>query len=543
MSDNITELHYTTTTDTTNENTTNENTNQSQQSSQSSQSSTLSIADAILKELERITETKQPEQPSMILNADQAKAANYLKDFLNNNQRSFLLLGPAGTGKTSTITNVFNESKLNIIFCSFTNKATQVLKNMSKKYKITFNAQFSTIHKLLALEPVYGSDYDEVKFNFDKTKINLKSYDVIVFDECSTISLELFNYIIQAWEYTQFQSDKKLKYIFLGDYWQLPPIQEDSSTVFTTAKSEKWPISSLSIVMRSTNELMDQINKELISWVNVFRKPNDNLDLYNNFQRDFPYNMLPKNKYDIYLSNSDAIIQKYLSEWKKQSDIVVITYSRSNCDKINRGVQDNLDFERFQKVEPPSETIWFKVGDRCCVDKPIEVHTIAFETVDDIRYATLGKSTNQNIYNGEIFDILNVTNIRCKTELNKYLDVEYFDGQVLQIMPISKMDTNVYEVIYIPYNFISKVRPRIRSKIKSKHIYDIVMRNFTGSYPRLTYGYCITLYKAQGSEWNSVIVNLSSIKYSLSKEPANKVFRAAYTALTRATTNLWIFNY
>ena len=42
-------------------------------------------------------------------------------------------------------------------------------------------------------------------------------------------------------------------------------------------------------------------------------------------------------------------------------------------------------------------------------------------------------------------------------------------------------------------------------------------------YPILTYGYAMTLYKAQGSEWHTVMINLNSIYCSLTMNDINDI--------------------
>jgi ATP-dependent exoDNAse (exonuclease V) alpha subunit len=61
-------------------------------------------------------------------------------------------------------------------------------------------------------------------------------------------------------------------------------------------------------------------------------------------------------------------------------------------------------------------------------------------------------------------------------------------------------------------------------------------------FPVLNYGYAITLYKSQGSEYKTVFINLSSIKYSMLKNITSAVslFKATYTAASRASDNMYI---
>lgn len=464
------------------------------------------------------------------LNEAQSRAVDYLQKFLTSKKDNFLLLGPAGSGKTTVIVNAFN-TNINIAFCAFTNKATQVLKNIANKFNVKFSADFLTIHKLLQLDITY-LDYDVISFKFDIQKVStLTQYSVIIFDECSTISKELYSYIKQA------QDTYKLKYVFLGDYWQLPPIAENVSMVFDMAVKTKWLISKLAKVMRCTNDEMKQLNDNLLTYIEKIKS--DDID---DFVTKYPFNLIGAAHY---LQLGD-MLDEYVQTWRSIGDTVIITNSRSNCEKTNRCIQDKLDFE----AKRPTCYDYFNVGDRCCVDRPFEVHKIeefaVFKNEADIKtsivkYVYLTTPCDVTLYNGEIFDIIDEKKTKVKTILTEDL----FDGQVLTIKRICSDD--IYKVIHIPKHLINETKIKLK-KSMFKYKYILLMSEFAKCYPVLDYGYCITLYKSQGSEWNTVYVNLNSIKWSIigkgtksTKKEKINLFKSTYTAVTRASNKLRCF--
>lgn len=462
-----------------------------------------------------------------------------------NNKHNFLLLGPGGSGKTTVITNAIDTNKLKVVFCAFTNKATQVLKNISAKHKISFNTEFMTIHKLLALEIKYQNRETEIAFDFVKEKIEgLKMYDVIIFDECSTISKELYEYIQQAWEYIYFKYGHSIKFIFLGDYWQLPPVGENISVVFYNAIKEKWPVSKLSMVMRSGNEKMQLINQRLLKWVEVFKnkieKPLEK------FIYKFPNNLVKKkDNPNMYINQLDVFLQKYIDIWKEDPDVVILTQSRSNCQKTNQAIQDIVDFNAGRDLPDNRMNIKFYAGDRCCIDRPIEVCTIKHKSYRDTPYVTLDQSTGKSLYNGEIFDIVLAEDVKVVTMLNKLNYIEnYFDGQLLTVKRINT-DGPLYEIIHINESIINAARKKIIGRGR-KMFYIQLLTSFIKVFPKLDYGYCLTVYKSQGSEWRNVLINLSSIKYCIAQNDhslKNKksLFRTTYTAMSRASHNMYLF--
>ncbi len=481
------------------------------------------------------------------LNKDQTKAVIELIKFMNDPLKlNFLLLGSAGVGKTTVIVNALS-NKYKVAFCAFTNKATQVLKNISDKFAIPFQANFQTIHKLLCLEPkVEDNEYAELSFTFDIDKVDyLREYEVIIFDECSTISNELYQYILRTREYLT-SKYHDIKMIFLGDFWQLPPVNEQNSVIFQEAQINKWPIVKLSQIMRSKTESMTFLNNQLLTWIDHFRNIKTNpisSQLVSTFHIEYPLNIF--NDY-AYINNFDKFIEKYITTWKTQKDIVMITYSKSNCDKLNFAVQTSLNFAAERKVALDNDNLIFHVGDRCCIDKPINLYTIKHKANN----VYLDNPLNESLYNGEIFDVLLTEDVSIKTPLNvaKYGIQEYFTAQKLTIQRIND-DSKIYDVIHIPYHAIKTAKRKFRASCRlPRKVYHKILSDFNNMYPKLTYGYSITIYKAQGSEWNTVLVNLNSIQSSIintSKEVdlnnLKQLLKATYTAITRASTEAYLF--
>lgn len=533
----------------------------------------------------------------LTLNPAQTKALLSIKKYIESqNRHRFLLLGPAGSGKTTVIVNAFNGSNLKICFCAFTNKATQVLKKIADKFHLDFQADFMTIHKLLGLEIKYQDTEKEIAFTFDKNKvINLAQYDVIIFDECSTISSDLYKYIEEAWEFIEFKCAKKLKYLFLGDFWQLPPVGEEKSVIFQSATQNKWPVAKLDKVMRSANDELSGINTKMLEWIPKF-KEND----VDDFVKGYPYNLVARTK-KRYLG-LDTLLDKFLSTWRDVTpDTVILTYSKANCEKTNFAIQDRLDMAADREIPAIRTLEKFYVGDRCCLDKPIEVHAVHvkqeklsvknldFKSTDlspsgsvepleqyitaeatkqvnevsvvinellakssvqeskspDRRTVYLEEATGVSLYNGEIFDVLEAEDVNIVTPLNRFQYMKkHFEGQRLVVRRIADTDVK-YEILHIPEKDINEARKLIRMK-ERRMFYLNIMSDFIKKYPKLDYGYCITIYKSQGSEWHTTFVNLNSVKWSIIgkgsvadlKKKAG-LFKTTYTALSRASTNLY----
>ena len=477
-----------------------------------------------------------------------------IRRFVISDDHKMLLLGCGGSGKTFSIINAFNSTNYKIAFCAFTNKATQVLRLAAAKYNIKFSAEFSTIHRLLQLEPRYYETESELAFKFDINKvINLEQYDILIFDECSTISKELYSYLLQAWDFVYFKHERKLKYIFLGDFWQLPPVGEDTSIVFKDSTEDKWPICKLTKVMRSGNEHIAEINQRLLYTIDLFRNKDE--QFINKFHIKYPYCILPKKKYNCYIHDVDELHNSYLNTWHSGiNDIVILTYSRANCEKTNFCIQDKIDMLAGRELPEQRVLSKFHVGDRCSLDRPIEISIISKHVIPGTPdyYYTADEKTGESLYNGEIFDVIEAENVLIKTSLNRLSIKEipsYFNGQVLTVRRIGDSTYTNYKILHIEESIINNTRKLIR-RHTSRDFYLNLMSQYIKWYPKLDYGYCLTIYKSQGSEWNTVLVNLNSIKWSivggsydadLKKKKA--LLKATYTAISRAQQCIKLFWY
>lgn len=225
------------------------------------------------------------------LNSEQQLALQKINVFLaNSNLRSkmFSLVGPPGSGKTTIIKTLFSDDiydKKHIALSATTNKAVSVIENMfiSSHLGNKKNIDFMTIHKLCKIKRHIDNDGNQY-FNLDENPKYIKSpksiymYDIIVIDEASMVNQELFNLLTTL--------SKKIpgKIIFVGDNYQLPPINENISLVFrnvfdryTLNKVERFDSNILELTNRIRYAIRD---KTKVSLKNV--KAN-NLCAYKNF--------------------------------------------------------------------------------------------------------------------------------------------------------------------------------------------------------------------------------------------------------------------
>lgn len=203
------------------------------------------------------------------LSPDQQEALNKFIDFiLKDESNEFVIAGSAGTGKTfltkyllekgfealSTYRELFDKNlpHYEVHLTSTTNQAASILAANSG-----FDAK--TIHSLLKL--VVSNDYQT-----GEVKLNQKDFDgvyesIIFIDEASMIDDKLYGYI----QYCLLQPEFKNKVIYIGDEYQLPPVNNKDCIVFNRVPN----------IVRLTTIQRQALNNPIISLANSFREAVD----------------------------------------------------------------------------------------------------------------------------------------------------------------------------------------------------------------------------------------------------------------------------
>jgi exodeoxyribonuclease-5 len=178
------------------------------------------------------------------LNEDQDRAVTAMVEFLDRKcpEEFFVLRGPAGTGKTYCIKDLVNRLKGRLVFTAPTNKATKVLRESvtTDGYK----PDCRTIYSLLGLRLEPNGEIKEIAAPEDP--IDLSKFFAVVVDEGSMVNALLMKYITLA------AREQQVKFIFMGDPAQLPPVKELRSPIWGL----DCPQASLTKVMRHDNQIL-----------------------------------------------------------------------------------------------------------------------------------------------------------------------------------------------------------------------------------------------------------------------------------------------
>lgn len=204
----------------------------------------------------------------MILTAQQQNALSLINECIAN-KTPCLLTGFAGSGKTTTITQVIkqHQAKLITIACP-THKASAVISAMLNQTDICLdNITITTIHSALGKKAIRNNGGG---LSFGKPTKDI--YGLLIVDECSMIDAQMFDEINQA--------ALKASIVYVGDPAQLPPVNGGGvSPVFASINHRAHlsevirqavdnPIINLSVWLRSKLEACSHVLiPDLISYV------------------------------------------------------------------------------------------------------------------------------------------------------------------------------------------------------------------------------------------------------------------------------------
>ena len=155
------------------------------------------------------------------LNSEQKELSNLLIDFLDTNENGYFgVYGAGGTGKTFTICQTIINYKGKVIFLGATNKVTTILKNGLANAGY-LNPIIKTIDSFLKFKIKRDHENKQtITYIFPSEK---EIPDLIIIDEISLISYAKFKLLEQL--------KTECKLILLGDYLQLPPIEEEQKNI------------------------------------------------------------------------------------------------------------------------------------------------------------------------------------------------------------------------------------------------------------------------------------------------------------------------
>ncbi len=423
---------------------------------------------------------------------------NFIKSPKDN---EIILIGYAGTGKTTLVTKLINDIikiKLckKITIAAPTHKAVNIAKsklfdNIEDTEELSKNIDIMTIHRLLNYQSYIDTDTGEKYFAKSRVDPNWTIYDLIVVDECSMLSNQIINDISDQ---IKKEVNSGIKIIYVGDPAQLPPVNQPDSKIFNKDIKKL----TLDKIIRTKNQKIMDLSNDHRKWIfskknddipNVFKYTSDKIKMYSAQNKET--NEWLNNFVDIIKCNdktSNNITDSY-------DNNIILTWTNKKCNNYNQYVRQKIfnkkelehfeigeilifnDFYRYETFinndddlsDKEEENKKDKKEKKDKKDKGIKTY-ISFYTSEQVKLVRLEKikfAFNQIKIkkNPNLTEELNEKFVKRYEQINKLIDIE-LDAFELDVKRISDIKESGNETDTITHTIYS-IHPNSEKEFNS----------------------------------------------------------------------------
>jgi exodeoxyribonuclease V len=435
--------------------------------------------------------------------------------FSHEPNKTFLLKGFAGTGKTtvvSVLVNILPQLKLDSMLLAPTGRAAKVLSSYSGQHALT-------IHKA-----IYRTSDGESGF-YLSLRENVHKNTVFIVDEASMIAADtperhgLFpvSNILEDL-LTYIFSGENCSLIFVGDTAQLPPV----GTTLSLALNAEYLKTSYHLTLDSfelTEVVRQAEDSGILSNATHIRK------LVKEEQTDHDF-FTTRGYKDVMRINGDELEDMLNTAYSQSGDTETIVICRSNkrANLFNNEIRHR---------------ILYREGEINAADKIMIVKN---------NYFWISKRSKAGfIANGDIAEVLRIKNNEVVAGTYNFVDAairlidypEEKDFEVKLLMNTLQMDApslsyNDYKILYnevaADYQHITDKYQRLKLMQSNPYLNAL----------QIKFAYAMTCHKTQGGQWENVFVEQGY----LTDEMVNMEYlRWLYTAVTRGTKKLYLVNF
>lgn len=482
---------------------------------------------------------------NLSLTADQTKAIENINSFLESREDIFILQGYAGTGKTTLLKGIVEHLRtVNKKFqlMAPTGRAAKVISQKTGYLATTVHKAIYNFESLKDLEVKKEESTGEFIYTYKLRSNELIQNTVLLIDEASMLSNvfsqgEFFRFgsgylLNDLLKYSGlFNSNNTTKIVFIGDPAQLPPIgMKISPALDPLYLKENFKISAKTAELKEIKRLdsdngilaaAGKIRKSITAGVfNDFDLRSNNKDIFNPSFVEFltTYKSLPEPKIIITYKNKTALdLNQRIREDKwngifpiKKGDRVIIGVNNYKADVMNGefGIISEASIQNETRIVP------IKKKDGKGIAISLSWRNVHLLIPDD-------KGSHKAI--------------SCKI-LENYLTGD--DG----------LTPDEQRALFVDFKNRNKDlksgTEEFKEAISTDPYFNCLM---------IKYGYAVTCHKAQGGEWKNAFVfwdrGTTSMQFDPYTDIQNKTgktnsdfYRWAYTAITRASSNLYCIN-
>lgn len=448
------------------------------------------------------------------LNSEQNTLKASLLTFIRNNENGYFgVLGAGGTGKTFVVCNVLSQATKSVVFLGATNKVVSVLKESLLKNGME-NPICKTIDSFLGFRIV--KDHENKNTITYRLPSKKQIPEIIVIDEVSMITFQKMEQIEKLAIHS--------KIILLGDHLQLPPIEEEKTSVIRN--NDGFLVSK--VFTKLSNE-----NSFTLTIQNRQKEGTALSELISNFRKFMTQKIDPKllatkknNGVDLLYFKTN---NKSLKDYIKENDAVAVCFKNLTVLSLNWLIGCTKSMRKDYRLNE------INVGDRLMFDQ--------FYFHNDKK-----KQKETSFYTSNIITVLSIeTNceeqFKIKSTITKtiiYNKITVVDeyGQKNKIRYVhgglygangGGVSSSVYGQRTTYLKHIKEGKNVEENKTFLKDL-NTRFSDYQNSFAKLKRPYSLTCHKAQGSTYDNVIIPVYDF-YTLNYKDANQLL---YVAMSRA---------
>lgn len=440
----------------------------------------------------------------------------------------FVIKGPAGTGKTTIMKEIIKRLPFRTGICitAPTHKACRVASKSA-------NLNAKTIHKICGFRPNFNLDtFDPVNVQFDPLgKPSIENEKCLIVDEGSMLVAKFVIFIENLCKL------HKVKLIIIGDPYQLPPVNERSSTAFDVPDDH---CVELTEVVRQGDD--NPVSDILVMLRDSIKRKNYNYLTY----------MLKHPKK--FVNGKGYWLMNDINEF-------TATVNRAF---LQPDIEKDVDWVKYLAYTNDNILDWNKHIRDCIFPGHDEAPVISDDLITS--YSTVvDEFMDAKITNSEDYIIQRMTRYENKWAIKGFL---------LQLVEVAtgKVTPNLFVVDHTDFNSFARFKSIAIQKMnyaegatygserskrwkdffefKNENLIMVDITKDTGYKEKkiinkdLDYGYGVTIHKSQGSTYTHVFVNLTDIIYRGKNVPSSDVElvnRLFYVGASRTKYCLFIY--